>query len=125
MEHNAQLQALQSILVDDLMTLIHNEFLGEITHQTSIVREEFLSMKCCSFKRKDLERHYNNMPKRFYLLKGMDDPKLKQDFLNSLLEPLGNEAFKLMETRRLALQNDFLGEIYQNTLLAFEKLCNQ
>lgn len=98
------------------MAFIHNEFLGEATHQTTIVREEFFSMKCWFFKRKDLERHYNIMSKRFYLLKGMDDPNLKQAFLNSLSNPLGNEAFKLMETKRFAVQTASLGEIYQNAL---------
>lgn len=82
-------------------------------------------MKCCPYKRKDLERHHNNMSKRFHLLKEMDDPNLKQAFLNSLPDPLGNDAFKLLETKGIALQNATLSEIYQNALLALEKLCNQ
>lgn len=72
----------------------------------SIAKEEFLNMKCCSYKRKDLERHYGNMSKRFYLPKEMDDPNLKQAFLNSLPDALINEAFKLMETKRLPQQKE-------------------
>lgn len=64
------------------------------------------------------------MPKRYYLLKGMDDPNLKQAFLNSLLEPLGNEAFKLLETKHMILQGASLEEIFQHALLVLEKLCN-
>lgn len=93
-------------------------------HQTTIAREEYLSMKCCSYKRKDLGRHYNGISKRFYLLGGIDDPNLKQAFLNSLPEPLRNEAYKLLETKGIGLQNASLSEIYRNALLALEKLCN-
>lgn len=96
-----------------------------MTHQTTIAREEFFIMKCCSYKRKDLEKHYNNMSKRFYLLKEMNDPNLKQTHLNSLPNPLSNEAFKLLETNGITLQNASLGEIYQNALFALEKLCDQ
>lgn len=52
------------------------------------------------------------MSKMFYLLGGMDDPNLKQAFLNSLPEPLSNEAHKLLKTKGIGLQNASLGEIY-------------
>lgn len=50
---------------------------------------------------------------------------MKQTFLNSLPDPIGNETFKSMKIKRLAFQTASLGEIYQNVLLALEKLCNQ
>lgn len=52
------------------------------------------------------------MSKRFYLLGGMDDQNLKQTFINSLLEPFGNEASKVLGTKGLTLQNTSLGELY-------------
>lgn len=36
------------------------------------------------------------------------------------MDPLGNEASKLLKTKKLALQTTSLGEIYQNALLALE-----
>lgn len=110
-----QWQVLQATSIDSFVLILHNEFLSAITHQTAIAREEYLSMKCCSYKHKDLEWHYNNMSKRFYLLGGMDDLNLKQAFLNSLLELLGNKTHKLLEIKGIGLQNESLSEIYQNT----------
>ncbi|KAK9733620.1 hypothetical protein RND81_04G079400 [Saponaria officinalis] len=63
-----QLQIRQAFTVDAFIGNIHNEFLGAWDHYTTQAREEFLIMKCCSFMRKDLERHYERMSKRFYAL---------------------------------------------------------
>ena len=41
-----------------------NEFLGSATHYTEVARDEFLLMKCCSFERKDLEKHFDRMSRR-------------------------------------------------------------
>lgn len=81
-------------------------------------------MKCCSFKRKDLKRHYSNMLSRLYAISGLDDPNLKQAFLNSLPNPLGNEAAKILTTKNLSIATASLREIYQNSLLALEKFYN-
>lgn len=81
-------------------------------------------MKCCSFQRKDFERHYTNMSSRFYAIGGLDDSNLKQAFLNSLPDPLGNETSKLLATKNLFVTSASLGEVYQNALLALEKFCN-
>ncbi|KAK9287735.1 hypothetical protein L1049_016175 [Liquidambar formosana] len=82
-------------------------------------------MKCCSFNRKDLEKHFNQMSQCFYTINGMDDVNLKHLFLNSLPEPLGNETLKVMNVQRIPFQATSLGEIYQNLLIALDKLCNQ
>ncbi|XP_024014520.1 uncharacterized protein LOC112088468 [Eutrema salsugineum] len=87
-----QLQIRQSQSVDTVIGHIHNEFLGTWDHYTIQAREEYMSMRCCSFKRKDLEKHYERMSKRFYVLNGIDDVNLKQAYLNSLPEPLRNET---------------------------------
>lgn len=79
-----QLQVKQLPNIDSLIIVIHKEFLGNWDHYTSQIREEFLAMKCCSFKRKDLQKHYDRMSKRYYALNGIDDVNLKQAFLNSL-----------------------------------------
>nr|GEZ06158.1 putative reverse transcriptase domain, viral movement protein [Tanacetum cinerariifolium] len=59
-------------------------------------------MKCCSFQKKDLEKHYDRMSQLFYYLNRVDDVNLKQVFLNSFLESLGNEAYRALEKKFLA-----------------------
>ena len=87
-----QRRATQSQKLEDFFTIIHNEFLGAPTHYTEVVREEFLVMKCCSFEMRDLERHFDQMSRRFYTINGMDDVNIKRTFLNSFPKPLGDET---------------------------------
>ncbi|KAK8516554.1 hypothetical protein V6N12_038794 [Hibiscus sabdariffa] len=51
-------------------------------------REEFFKRKCCSFERRDLEKHYNAMIKLFYPLGA--EQGLKQVILSSIPELLQN-----------------------------------
>nr|GEX15924.1 hypothetical protein [Tanacetum cinerariifolium] len=71
---------------------------------TAHAREEFLKMKCCSFQKEDLEKHYDRMSQRFYYLNGVDDVNLKQVFLNSFLESRGNEAYQALEAKNALKQ---------------------
>ena len=82
-------------------------------------------MKCCTFERKDLEKHFDRMSRRLYSFNGVDDINSKHSFLNSLLEPLGDETLRMMNLQNITLQQASLGEIYQHVLIALEKLCNQ
>ncbi|VVB04430.1 unnamed protein product [Arabis nemorensis] len=118
-----QMQIRQSPSVNALIGHIHNEFLGTWDHYTVQAREEYLNMRC-SYKRKDLERHYERMSTRFYALNGVDDVSLKQAYLNSLPEPLGNETSRVLSLNNMALNQVSLGEIYQMSLAALKKLCN-
>ena len=76
-----QRQAAQSNTLEDFFTVVHNEFLGSTTHYTEVAREEFLLMKCSSFERKDLEKHFDRMSRRYYSFNGMDDVNAKHTFL--------------------------------------------
>lgn len=80
-------------------------------------------MKCCSFERRDLERHFDRMSRRFYAINGMDDVNIKRTFLNSL-PVLGDETLRMMNIQRITLNQASLGEIYQHMLIALEKLYN-
>ena len=120
-----QRQAAQCKTLEDFFTIVHNEFLGSATHYTKVAREEFLLMKCCSFERKDLEKHFDKMSRRYYSFNGMDDVNAKHTFLNSPPEPLGDETLRMMNLQKITLQQSSLGEIYQHVLIALEKLCNQ
>ena len=69
-------------------------------------------MKCCSFERKDLEKYFDRMPRQFYSFNGMDDINSKHSFLNSLLEPLGDETLRMMNLQNITLQQASSREIY-------------
>ncbi|GJZ14293.1 putative zinc finger, CCHC-type containing protein [Tanacetum coccineum] len=60
-------------------------------------------------------------PKAFMI----DDVNLKQVFLNSFPESLGNEAYRALEARNVTIAQTTLGELYQLILNALAKLCNQ
>ncbi|GJZ18950.1 putative zinc finger, CCHC-type containing protein [Tanacetum coccineum] len=62
-----QLQIQQSISPEAFMSIIYSEFIGSPWEHTTHAREEFLKMKCCSFQKKDLEKHYDRMSQRFYV----------------------------------------------------------
>ena len=51
----------QSKKLEDFFKILHNEFLGSPAHYIEIAQEEFLAMKCCSFERKDLEKHFDRV----------------------------------------------------------------
>ncbi|KAJ0781133.1 putative transcription factor interactor and regulator CCHC(Zn) family [Helianthus annuus] len=82
-------------------------------------------MKCCSFRPKDLEKHYNRMFERFYCPQGIDDVNLKQVFLNSFPESLSNEAYRALEAKNMTVAQASLGGLYQLIMNALTKLCNQ
>lgn len=119
-----QLQAMQSPNVETFVTHLHNEFIGAPFYLIDKQREEYLHMKCCSFHPKELEKHYEAMSARFYAINGIDDTNLKQAYLNSMPEPLGNETAKMLSTKNLTVSSATFGELYQNSLLALEKFCN-
>ncbi|GKB43905.1 hypothetical protein Tco_0888847 [Tanacetum coccineum] len=120
-----QLQIQQSISLEAFMSIIYLELIGSPWEHAAHAREEFLKMKCCSFQKKDLEKHYDRMSQRFYCLNGVDDVNLKQVFLNSFPESLGNEAYRALEARNVTIAQTTLGELYQLILNALAKLCNQ
>ncbi|GJX29721.1 hypothetical protein Tco_0237800, partial [Tanacetum coccineum] len=65
------------------------------------------------------------MSQRFYCLNRVDDVNLKQVFLNSFPESLGNEAYRALEARNVTIAQTTLGEKYQLILNALVKLCNK
>ena len=75
-------------------------------------------MKCCSFERKDLEKHFDRMSRRYYSFNGMDGANAKHTFLNSLPEPLGDETLRMMNLQKITLQQ-------ASRAHCFGKLCNQ
>ncbi|GKA55023.1 hypothetical protein Tco_0753972 [Tanacetum coccineum] len=89
-----QLQIQQSISPEAFMSIIYSEFIGSPWECTAHAKEEFLKMKYC-----------------FYYLNGVDDVNLKQVFLNSFPESLGNEAYQALEARNVTIAQTTLGEL--------------
>ncbi|KAL5580723.1 hypothetical protein UlMin_013165 [Ulmus minor] len=100
-----QIQFLQIASVELALDHIYTEFCGQEAQVTERMRAEFFKMK-------------------FYLIGGVDDPNLKQAFLSSIPDPLGEETFRLLSTSGKTLQNTTLGELYQLVLRALEKMCS-
>ncbi|KAL2526924.1 putative zinc finger protein [Abeliophyllum distichum] len=73
-----QLQYLNSPTVEHCMNALYWEFCGRQDYLKDIAREEFFKLKCCSYNPKDLDKHFQNAAKRYYLIGGMDDPNIKQ-----------------------------------------------
>ncbi|KAJ0888866.1 putative viral movement protein [Helianthus annuus] len=120
-----QTNILNSKTPEEFINNIFYEFIGNPVDHTIRAREEFLKMKCCSFRPKDLEKHYNRMSERFYCLQGIDDVNLKQVFLNSFPESLANEAYRALEAKSMMVAQASLGGLYQLIKNALTKLCNQ
>nr|GEX54347.1 putative zinc finger, CCHC-type [Tanacetum cinerariifolium] len=99
--------------------------MGSPWEHTAHAREEFLKMKCCLFQKKDSEKHHDRMSQRFYCLNGVDDVNLKQVFLNSFPESLGNEAYQALQARNVTIAQTTIGKLYQLILNTLTKLCNQ
>ena len=83
-----QLQFLQVDLVELALIHIYIEFCGQEAQINERIRAEFFKMKCYSMQRKDLEKHFQHMTNRFYLVRGVNDPNLKQAFISST-RPIG------------------------------------
>uniref|UniRef100_A0A6N2MSM9 Uncharacterized protein n=1 Tax=Salix viminalis TaxID=40686 RepID=A0A6N2MSM9_SALVM len=79
-----QLQFMNSASLSEALGWLHYEFLGEALNDKEIARYEFFKMKCCSYLRSDLEKHFKEMCRRYHILSGPDDPSLKHAFLASI-----------------------------------------
>ncbi|KAL2499235.1 Reverse transcriptase domain-containing protein [Abeliophyllum distichum] len=120
-----QLQYLNALTVDEFMNALYWEFCGKQDHLKNIAREEFFKLKCCSYNPKDLNKHFENAVRRFYLIGGMDDPNIKQAYLESIPQPLGQETLRVIEMRGQSLGTTSFGELHNMVLRTLKKLCNQ
>ncbi|RDX90393.1 hypothetical protein CR513_27748, partial [Mucuna pruriens] len=74
---------------------------------------------------KDLDKHFQRMSQRFYMLNGLNDPSLKNTYVASLPTEIQPELNRMA----MAAQKDFsamtMGQIHQMTQEAIDKLCRQ
>ena len=116
---------LQLPSVTNALTYLYIDFCGQDSQVTERLRTEFFKLKCCSMDKRDLEKHYKKMTQQFYQIGGINDPNLKQAFLSSIPDPLGEETFRLLSGTGRTLADATIGEIYQLVLKALEKMCSQ
>ncbi|KAL2492776.1 Uncharacterized protein Adt_28404 [Abeliophyllum distichum] len=55
----------------------------------------------------------------------MDDPNIKQAYLESILQPLGQETLRVIEMRGQSLGTTSFGELHNMVFKTLKKLCNQ
>jgi hypothetical protein len=120
-----QMQFVNSASLSEALGWLHYEFLGEALNDKEIARYEYFKMKCCSYLRSDLERHFKEMCRRYHILSGPDDPSLKHAFLASIPRDLADETFRLFKTRKEVIDNQSLGTIFHQVLEALNKMCDQ
>ena len=80
-------------------------------------------MRCCSLKIKDLDRHFQRMNQRFYLLNGLNDPSLKNTYVASLPEEIQPELNKMVAAAQTDFSTMSMGQIHQFTMEVVDKLC--
>lgn len=83
----------------------------------------FFVLKFRAIKRNDIEKHYQNMYKRYYLFNGQNDVNLRLFFIASLLKELQPKLQISINLTKREMGNIILGEINQMALVALEKLC--
>jgi len=107
-----QMQFVNNASLSEALGWLHYEFLGEALNDKEIARYEYFKIKCCSYLRFDLERHFKDMCRRYHILSGPDDPSLKHAFLASIPRDLADETFRLFKTRKEVIDNQSLGTIF-------------
>ncbi|KAF8011959.1 hypothetical protein BT93_I0169 [Corymbia citriodora subsp. variegata] len=107
--------------LDNAIQIIHMYFIGKLEDSKELKRKEFFDRKCCSLRRKDLDRHFQAMIKLFYLLGA--DWNLKPIFLASIPKELSQAAKKTLQQRQKTITEATLGEIQQAVHIAIEELC--
>ncbi|KAK9006836.1 hypothetical protein V6N11_019167 [Hibiscus sabdariffa] len=69
-----------------IIRVLHTHFLGNQEDVKTLQRKEFFKRKCCSFERRDLEKHYNAMIKLFYALGAEQVGEIHQETFIALEE---------------------------------------
>ncbi|KAE8667738.1 hypothetical protein F3Y22_tig00112383pilonHSYRG00545 [Hibiscus syriacus] len=117
---------IQFLVQQDFATVIrvmHNCFLGNPDDIKTLKRKEFFKRKCCSYKKKDMEKHFSIMTKLFYALGA--EQSLKHAILASIPELVQNDIHIHLQQQRKDILQLTVGEIQQETFIAVEELCDR
>lgn len=72
-----------------------------------------------------LDMHFNNAAKCYHFIGRMDDTNIKQAYLKSLSQTLGQETSRMIEIKRQSLEITSFGELYNQLKRTLKKLYNQ
>ncbi|KDP24983.1 hypothetical protein JCGZ_24312 [Jatropha curcas] len=117
-----QKQFLASESISAALVTIHTQFLGNYQLIFQQRKQEFFDRKCCSLTFRDLERHYQQMNHLYHEIGGFKDDNLKLTFIASLPQLIQPEVQRMCGTN---IANLKLGEIWQFTLTAVDRMCEQ
>ncbi|CDP22087.1 unnamed protein product, partial [Coffea canephora] len=103
--------------------ILHLTFLGNVREFQETKRKEFFQMKCLSYDRHDLNKHFKKMLQLFYSLGA--DINLKQPFVSSLPKPLADGAEMYIHNKYGSILNITIGQIKQAVFLSLDDLCHK
>ena len=103
--------------------ILHLTFLGNVREFQEAKRKEFFQIKCLSYDRRDLNKHFKKMIKLFYSLGA--DINLKQPFISSLPKPLADGAEMYIHNKYGSVLNLTIGQIKQAVFLSLDDLCHK
>lgn len=118
-----QIQVKQACSVNLLFSSIYTKFLASrhhyVTRIKNIAHDEMFFIP-----KKTIRKKYDHMPKGD-VHKSVDDVKLKQAYLTSLLESLYGLILKILDIKNVTLQDITRRELCQHSLIVVNKLANQ
>ena len=97
-------------------------FIGDVKESRETKRKEFFQMKCLSYERKDINKHFKRMTKLFYILGA--EINLKQAFISSLPKSLAEGAGIYIHNKYGSILNLTIGQMRQAVLVALDGLCH-
>ncbi|CDP17145.1 unnamed protein product [Coffea canephora] len=105
------------------INILHLMFIGDVKESRETKRKEFFQMKCLSYDRKDLNKHFKKMTKLFIALGA--DINLKQAFISSFPKSLSDGAEMFIHNKYGSILNLSIGQIKQAVFLSLDDLCNK
>ncbi|KAK8360347.1 hypothetical protein V6Z12_A04G157100 [Gossypium hirsutum] len=117
---------MQFLVLQDLaqpIRIIHQYFVGNPQDLLTLKRREFYKRKCCSYVKRDLEKHFKIMTKVYCAL-GLN-PNLKQVILSSLPNPIQVAVNQALQTQNKDILQITVRELQQEVFVALKDICNR
>nr|QJS95220.1 polyprotein [Petunia vein clearing virus] len=103
--------------------ILYSYFCGDQSQNKEELRRQIFEMKCLSYDRKKIDRHFQRMIKLFYHIGG--DISLKQAFISSLPPILSERISALIKERGTSVTQMHVGDIRQTAFYVLDDLCSK
>ncbi|KAI4303774.1 hypothetical protein MLD38_039369 [Melastoma candidum] len=107
----------------DFMNTLHLHLIGNPSDLLEEKRAEFFSRRCCSYKVKDLDKHFQRMLHLFLHLGG--DNTYKPVFLSSIESPISAMVEKSLLSKNARIAQLTVGQIQQEIISGVNELCQR